>query len=74
MSDLLERLRAIRRDASLNADEVATIDEAIGRIPPGPPPWLGGHCKYPNLKHEDCPGRGGLPGRPCICACHSSTE
>lgn len=29
MSDLTKRLRAIRKDASLNADEVATIDEAI---------------------------------------------
>lgn len=29
MSDLLNRLRLIRREASLNADEVATLDEAI---------------------------------------------
>lgn len=29
MSDLTKRLRDLRKDASLNADEVATIDEAI---------------------------------------------
>ena len=29
MTKLTTRLKAIRRDASLNADEVATIDEAI---------------------------------------------
>lgn len=29
MTKLVARLRAIRKDASLNADEVATLDEAI---------------------------------------------
>lgn len=37
-----------------------------------PAPWLGGHCKYRNLKHEDCPGVS--LGRPCICPCHKSDD
>lgn len=75
MTDLRERLIDIRCNVSLNADEMATLDEAIERIPPGPPPWLGGHCKYKNLRHEDCPGKGGLPTeRPCICQCHQPKD
>lgn len=38
MSDLLDRLRALRDDMRHNASEVATLDEAIEALTPEPGP------------------------------------
>ena len=52
------------------ADHYVATDALIaaGLVAEPPEGWLGGHCKYPKLRHGDCPGRKGVT--PCICPCH----